>query len=188
MMSDCRNSVIKLKSNKSYDENYPYLNLYSTQALPEDVTFSVAKGKKWTDIINFYQGLVIDFFSQRLIDLFSAKMDMQDICYPIRIEGDDSPNYYVIYNLKQYEMVNPDHMIDGSNEPMYVYMPDGETPPPLFTANATLYKIISEETMQQMKKLKMTNIYYREMYTLNTAEYEEWKHLHAQNKPFLPTM
>ena len=42
--------------------------------------------------------------------------------------------------------------------------------------------------MNQMKQMKITNIYFYEVYGLNAKEYEEWKILHAQHKPLIPRL
>ena len=49
-------------------------------------------------------------------------------------------------------------------------------------------KIINEETMLVLQKNRVTNVRFMEVYALSSAEYAEWKKLHAQNKAMLPNI
>ena len=105
--NDFRNSVIQLTSNKLYSEIEPYLDQYSTKKLPTDATFSVVKGKKWADLLYYYEAASIVFFSKKVIDILSAVIDMEGLCYPIKIEAENAPQYFFIYNKVAYKLVNP---------------------------------------------------------------------------------
>ena len=100
--NDFRNSVIQLTSNKLYSEIEPYLDQYSTKKLPTDATFSVVKGKKWADLLYYYEAASIVFFSKKVIDILSAVIDMEGLCYPIKIEAENAPQYLFIYNKVAY--------------------------------------------------------------------------------------
>ena len=39
-----------------------------------------------------------------------------------------------------------------------------------------------------MNNQNFSNVYFDEIYSLNKAEYEEWKILHAQHKPLIPRL
>ncbi len=104
----------------------PFLLSTSKTKLPNDVSFRIARGKRWTDIITYSS---LDFYSQKVIDLLGTFMDMSDKCYPIHIEGTDQ-RYYVIYNLEEYPFLNQEYGRFLGNPP-YFELPDVH--PPLFT-------------------------------------------------------
>ena len=147
---------------------------------------ALKKGKKWTDLIYYYEFACIFFVSERLINLFSSKMDMSNSYYPIKFKESDTPQYYKLYNVKQYEGINS--ILETSEEVPYFYLPEEEIPPALFTLKGSNWHIIDENTMNQMKQMKITNIYFDEIYGLNAKEYEEWKILHAQHKLLIPRL
>ena len=111
-------------------------------------------------------------------------MDMSNSYYPIKFKESDTPQYYKLYNVKQYEGINS--ILETPEEVPYFYLPEEEIPPALFTLKGSNLHIIDEDTMNQMKQMKITNIYFDEIYGLNAKEYEEWKILHAQHVPLLP--
>jgi hypothetical protein len=95
-------SFVEVKANNSIDYKFirPYLYTISKDRLPSDVSFSVVKGKRWTDIILLYEAATHKFFSQRLIDILEQFIDLRNKCYPIDIAG--APfKYYTIYNLEE---------------------------------------------------------------------------------------
>ena len=185
--NDFRNSVIQLTSNKSYAEIEPYLDQYSTEKLPNDVTFSVVKGKKWADLLYYHEAASIVFFSKKVINILSTIIDMKDLCYPIKIEAENVPQYYFIYNKVAYKLVNPDYLLNDFGEPPYLYIPQEELEKhKLFTHINGICNIVDEDIMQEMKKSKVTNIRFREIYVIDTGEYEELIRQHNQQKPFLP--
>ncbi len=185
--NDFRNSVIQLTSNKIYSEIEPYLNQYSTKKLPNDATFSVVKGKKWADLLYYYEAASIVFFSKKVIDILSTIIDMKDLCYPITIAEENAPKYFFIYNKVAYKLVNPDYMLNDFGEPPYLYIPQEELEnQKLFTHINGICNIVDEDIMQEMKKSKVTNIRFREIYAIDDREYNELIRLHNQQKPFLP--
>lgn len=185
--NDFRNSVIQLTSNKLYSEIEPYLDQYSTKKLPTDATFSVVKGKKWADLLYYYEAASIVFFSKKVIDILSAVIDMEGLCYPIKIEAENAPQYFFIYNKVAYKLVNPNYMLDDFGEPPYIYIPQEELANhKLFTHINGICNIVAEDIMQEMKKSKVTNIRFREIYAIDSREYEELIYRHNQHKPFLP--
>lgn len=185
--NDFRNSVIQLTSNKLYSEIEPYLDQYSTKKLPTDATFSVVKGKKWADLLYYYEAASIVFFSKKVIDILSAVIDMEGLCYPIKIEAENAPQYFFIYNKVAYKLVNPNYMLDDFGEPPYIYIPQEElSNHKLFTHINGICNIVAEDIMQEMKKSKVTNIRFREIYAIDSREYEELICRHNQHKPFLP--
>lgn len=111
-------------------------------------------------------------------------MDISNSYYPIKFKESDTPQYYKLYNVKQYEGINS--ILETPEEVPYFYLPEGEIPPALFTLKGSNLHIIDEDTMNQMKQMKITNIYFYEVYGLNAKEYEELKILHAQHKILIP--
>lgn len=184
-----RNSVIEIKPNKPYKDVEPFLVISSLTKLKDDVRFHVVKGKKWTDLIYYNEAAFIFFVSERLINIFAPLMDISKSCYPIKFEENETtPTYYILYNVQKYTYVNPNSFFEKYEEVTYFYLPEGEIPPALFTIEETNMYIIDEKTKNLMKKLKITNIAFEEIYALNSEEYEEWKILHAQHKPLIPRL
>lgn len=185
--NNLQNGVIQLTSNKKYSEIEQYLDQYSNEKLPNDVYFRVVKGKKWTDLLCYYEAASIMFFSKRIIDILSVKCDVTNLSYPIKIEDKNAPQYFVLYNKAAYELINPNYMLDDLGEPPYLYIPNEVAPtlPKIFTHINGIWNIVDEEIMVEMKKSRVTNIRFREVFSLDTTEYIEFKRLHAQQKPFL---
>ena len=182
--NDYKNGVIQVKPNLPSGDIFPQLLFSTKEKLPDEIVFSIKKGKKWTDLIYYYEFAVIFFVSERVINLFSSKMDMSNSYYPIKFKESDTPQYYKLYNVKQYEGINS--ILETPEEVPYFYLPEEEIPPALFTLKGSNMHIIDENTMNQMKQMKITNIYFDEIYGLNDEEYEEWKILHAQHKILIP--
>lgn len=184
--NDYKNGVIQVKPNLPSGDIFPQLLFSTKEKLPDEIVFSIKKGKKWTDLIYYYEFAVIFFVSERVINLFSSKMDMSNSYYPIKFKESDTPQYYKLYNVKQYEGINGRREEYNYEEVPYFYLPEGEIPPALFTLKGSNMHIIDEDTMNQMKQMKITNIYFDEVYGLNDKEYEELKILHAQHKILIP--
>lgn len=187
---ELRNSVVQIKPNKHYNEIGDFILTSSSERLPDDVLFDVIKGEKWMDIIYYFEGASNYFFSQRFIDILSTQgIDMTLYCYPIKINGYENINYYVMYNLRKYENINPDCLLEDFGEPSYFHIPNKESYiPGIFSVQGTNMKIISEKTMLVLQKNRVTNVRFKEVYALSSAECAEWKKLHAQNKAMLPNI
>lgn len=190
ILQELRNSVVQIKPNKHYDEVEDFIRTSSSGRLPDDVVFDVIKGKKWMDIIYYYEGASNYFFSRRFIDILSAQgIDMTSHCYPIKINGCDNIDYYVMNNFKKYENINPDNIFDDIEEPLYFHIPNNDSCiPGIFSVQGTNMRIISEETMLVLRKNRVTNVRFMETYALSSAECAEWKKLHAQHKAMLPNI
>ena len=52
----------------------------------------------------------------------------------------------------------------------------------------SVFCIVDDITFKLMNNLNLSNVYFDEIYSLNKAEYEEWKILHAQHKPLIPRL
>lgn len=151
---ELRNSVVQIKPNRHYNEIGDFLLTSSSERLPDDVVFDVIKGKKWMDIIYYFEAASEYFFSRRFIDILSAQgIDMASHCYPIKINGYDNVDYYVMNNFKKYENINPDNIFDDIEEPLYFHIPDNDSCIPcIFSVQDTNLRIISEETMLVLQK------------------------------------
>ena len=184
-----KRNVIQIKPNFKYDDIESLLYYSSTEKLPEETVFRIIKGKKWTDIISNYEFAPCLFYiSDRMVNLFSLYMDMSNCCHPINFVENISEKYYKLYNLQHYELVNPHNFCEQYNEVSYFYLPDGENPPSLFTLSERNFCIVDDITFKLMNNLNLSNVYFDEIYSLNKAEYEEWKILHAQHKPLIPRL
>ena len=136
----------------------------------EKVTFAVAAGKKAYDIIarkkEFGQ-----FYSQRIIDVFSQFVDMSDKCYPINIKGVEE-QYYAIYNLKEYSEIN-DGEQDYFLEPTFIGIKDTSVPIFCVTSNPCVF--VSEEIKTALLKNNLTNIKLSEYIGCTKKEYRKIK-------------
>lgn len=149
-------SIIEIKANAPYKyaDIFPYLMSTSNQKLPVDVTFSVIKGKRWTDIIVLNGDISICFYSHRLIHLLSKFVDnMFNMCYPISIEGTDQV-YYVIYNLEKMDYWEENFQSDDV-PPCFIMRKDM---PSLFTLPDSNLKICSHTLKEVLCSNKLSNI------------------------------
>ena len=64
---------------------FQYLLVSTKKRLPDDFSFSVVKGKRWTDVIYMHEAASCKFYSQTLIDVLGLFIDLTDKCYPINI-------------------------------------------------------------------------------------------------------
>ena len=142
------------------------------EPIAKDVIFRVKKGTKWSDLIVQYEGETVVFFSQRFVDLLSTKMDMQNYCYPIKIEGNDVPesDYYCLYKLPTYELLN-DFYADYSEPPLFLLNKES-APKGVFSLKNTAYQIVDQDTMLEMKKMKFSNIEFCHTFGVTMDEYE----------------
>ena len=113
---------------------------------------------------------------------------MSNCCHLINFAENISEKYYKLYNLQHYELVNPHNFCEQYNEVSYFYLPDDENPPSLFTLTDRNCCIVDDITFKLMNNQNFSNVYLDEIYSLNKAEYEEWKILHAQHKPLIPRL
>lgn len=165
---------IRIMDSLRYSSVEPFLLSISKDRLPNNISFYVAKGKRWTDIIVYNQSVSINFYSQRMIDVLSAFMDMSRIVYPIQIEGADC-KYFTIYNLKEFNFLNQKFTPLPESHPYFEHT--GKTPA-LFTLTNSNLKVCTEEVKNAIEKAKLTNVYFRDVYGLTTEECLVWKQKH----------
>ena len=183
-----KRNVIQIKPNLKYVDIESLLYYSSKYKLPEETVFRIIKGKKWTDIIYDYEIACLFFISERMVNFFSLYMDMSNCCHLINFTENISEKYYKLYNLQHYELVNPYNFYEKYDEVSYFYLPDDENPPSLFTLTDRNCCIVDDITFKLMNNQNFSNVYFDEIYSLNKAEYEEWKILHAQHKPLIPRL
>lgn len=126
----------------------------SKTKLPDEVSFRIIRGKRWTDFIVYHQAWCLKFYSQKIIDLLSTFLDMSDKCYPIHIEGTDQ-QYYIIYNLKEYPFLNQKY---GSYLGHACYFELFDNYPPLFTLTNSNLLVCTKELKEALLKAKLKNI------------------------------
>lgn len=165
-----KRSMLEITSNTSYDVLWKYLKPNKKEKLPNNVTFSVATGKKKYDIIRLYESGE-KFFSQKVIDVLSLFVDMSEKCYPIKIK-DVEEQYYVIYNLKQFQFLNQDESL-FDDEPACIGVQDKTLS--LFSLKHTKSIIVSEAVKDALLKNKVSNIELIECFGCTLEEYEEIK-------------
>lgn len=184
-----KRNVIQIKPNLKYVDIESSLYYSSTYKLPEETVFRIIKGKNWTDIISNYEyAPALFYISERMVNFFSLYMDMSNCCHLINFAENISEKYYKLYNLQHYELVNPHNFCEKYDEVSYFYLPDDENPPSLFTITERNFCIVDDITFKLMNNQNFSNVYFEEIYSLNKAEYEEWKILHAQHKPLIPRL
>ena len=170
LYNDCKRSILEIKSDASSDILAEYLIPYKKEKLPENVTFKVAAGKKFFDIIRLYESGEY-FFSQKIIDVLAQFIDMSNKCYPIKIEGIEE-QYYVIYNLDEYPYLNKDKAI--FNEEPHFYC-GKEIKTSLFSVTNTRLFVVTEDIKKALIENKISNIYFKETFLCTEEEYEEWQ-------------
>ncbi len=161
-------SIIEIYTTDPRDYAFvePYLYPTSKIRLPNDASFRVVRGKKWTDFIVHHKDWSLKFYSQKVIDVLGTFLDMSDKCYPIHIEGTDQ-RYYIIYNLEEYSFLNQEY---GSfiGTPPYFELPDVH--PPLFTLTNSNLRVCTKDLKEALIKAKLKNIIFREIYGLTQEE------------------
>lgn len=145
------------------------------ERLPEDLGFYVKKGKRWTDIIVYNESVTLQFYSQRLIELLSRFIDMDNISYPVHIEGAPFP-YYLMYNLKGYPFVK-----QNVTKTWPFYFELSETPPALFSVMHSSFCICTRPVKEALEKAKLTNVSIESCYALTKEEHEKWKEEYGQS-------
>lgn len=168
MKSNAR-GVVKIKT--THPHGYPYVRPYllstSKDRLPEDVSFSVIKGKRWTDIIVYYESEGRNFYSQRFIDLLNRFVDMSKFSYPIKIENTDL-TYYAIYNLPEYTFLNKNAcLLKSGTTPCFNLQ---ENMPDIFSLEGTNLRVCSHDVKDAIEKAKLTNVYISEVFGLTNEE------------------
>lgn len=168
MKSDAR-GVVKIKTTHPHGYSYvrPYLLSTSKERLPEDVSFRVVKGNRWTDIVVYYESEGRNFYSQRFIDLLNRFVDMSRFSYPIKIENTDL-TYYAIYNLPECTFLNRKaSFLKPGTTPCFDLH---ENMPNLFSLEGTNLRVCSHEVKDAIEKAKLTNVYISEVFGLTNEE------------------
>jgi hypothetical protein len=167
-MKSNSHSVIELNTTdkRGYSFVAPYLVTTAKERLPKEVSFQVAKGKRWTDIIVYHQSVSLNFYSQKLIDVLSKFIDISNISYPIHIEACDT-KYYVLYNLKEFTFLNQQNFFEA---PLFL---QSEEVPSLFALTKSNLIICAPAVKNEIIKEKLTNVYFSDAIGLTLDEYQE---------------
>ena len=165
-----KNSLLEIKAEKEDILSWEELDYRNKKKCLESVTFKVISGKKSYDIIRQH-GSIGEFFSQRIIDVFSKFIDMSDKCYPIKIKGVDM-TYYAIFDLSEVPYVNRKEN-KYIEEPTFIDAHDMIDQ--LFVINDTLHFIITEEIKDALFDNKITNISLEECFSCSRDGYERIK-------------
>ena len=143
---------------------FQYLLVSTKKRLPDDFSFSVVKGKRWTDVIYMHEAASRKFYSQTLIDVLGLFIDLTDKCYPINIIEGAPCNYYMIYNLKEFPLYkDPNNVLSRYFEITTDY-------PSLFTIKDSNFCICTLEVKQAIEKMKISNVEFNEIYGLTKDE------------------
>lgn len=169
IISNCPWSVVE-DCSEAYEQKY----------LPEDVYFQIRHGKKAFDLISFYEGASVKFYSERFIEVLSEFVDMSDKCYQIRIKDFEEQRYYVIHNLKEYNHFNSYEAFFGTPREPTMFFANDEPMPHIFTFYESRAIIKDETVKEAMVKAKLTNIRFKEIFGCTQEEYEEWKLNHLK--------
>ena len=168
IISNCPWRVVE-DCSKTYEQKY----------LPEDVYFQIRHGKKAFDLISFYEGASVKFYSERFVEVLSEFVDMSDKCYQIRIKDFEEQRYYVIHNLKECLHFNFNEAFFGIPREPTMFLANKEFH--IFTFSKSRAIIIDETVKEAMVKAKLTNIRFEEAFGCTQEEYEEWKLKHLKN-------
>lgn len=201
LLDASKRSAIEIRCGLSYSILEEYFTPNCNKKLPKDITFKIVKGKKFYDLITYNQAGCLEFFSQKIIDIFSRHVDMSDKCYPIKIENCDL-TYYVIYNLSSCLYFNFEYSKSFIGEEVdAILLPQGNTVS-LFTLHRfvdddeekiltdkdghnsqrlidTFCKVVSDDIKREMINEGVTNIRFTECNGYNEEEYLEWKKEHG---------
>ena len=143
---------------------FQYLLVSTKKRLPDDFSFSVVKGKRWTDVIYMHEAASHKFYSQTLIDVLGLFIDLTDKCYPINIIEGAPCNYYMIYNLKEFPLYkDPNNVLSRYFEITTDY-------PSLFTIKDSNFCICTLEVKQAIEKMKISNVEFNEIYGVTKDE------------------
>ena len=143
----------------------------STEKFPNDVSFYVSQGKRWTDIINYHKGGLLHLYSQKLVDVLNQFVDMSNYCYPIKINN-STQSYYVLYNLPRLKYINryqQDYLFSQLWKDTICFSLPTQVPL-LFNLENTLIVACVEDVKNAIQKAKLTNIYFYELYGLSHDE------------------
>lgn len=176
-----RNHITVRATNMTFNSLSEYVEPCVKKRLPDNITFKVAKGKKFFDIINYHGAENLSFYSQRFIDLLSEFVDMSDKCYPINIEGIEE-KYYMIYNLPEYKRLNRVKFEVNPEEPLF--FSEKEMKSPLFSYEGGNKFIVSEDIMNHLIKNKISNAFFRASYISTEEEYKDWQKNQKENFDF----
>ena len=164
--------AFELKPNKPYVEVEDFLYPDNNKRFPEDVVFTVKKGKRAFDLIFYYECVNHEFYSEKFIRLISEFIDMSDKCQALKIDNYDG-KYYVLKNLPSVNRFKRCHPFYLHNDEPEIFYEEGEVPP-IFILKGSYMVIVNEEVKNAIEKAKLKNIIFEKCFQFSKEEYDAY--------------
>ena len=164
--------AFELKPNKPYVEVEDFLYPDNNKRFPEDVVFTVKKGKRAFDLIFYYECVNHEFYSEKFIRLVSEFIDMSDKCQALKIDNYDG-EYYVLKNLpsvNRFKHCRSQYF--RNDEPEIIY--EEREIPPIFLLEHTYIVVVNEEVKNAIEKAKLKNIIFEKCFQFSKEEYDAY--------------
>lgn len=164
--------AFELKPNKPYVEVEDFLYPDNNKRFPEDVVFTVKKGKRAFDLIFYYECVNHKFYSEKFIRLISEFIDMSDKCQALKIDNYDG-EYYVLKNLpsvNRFKRCRSQYF--RNDEPEIIY--EEREIPPIFLLEHTYIVVVNEEVKNAIEKAKLKNIIFEKCFQFSKEEYDAY--------------
>lgn len=164
--------AFELKPNKPYVEVEDFLYPDNNKRFPEDVVFTVKKGKRAFDLIFYYECVNHEFYSEKFIRLVSEFIDMSDKCQALKIDNYDG-EYYVLKNLpsvNRFKRCRSQYF--RNDEPEIIY--EEREIPPIFLLEHTYIVVVNEEVKNAIEKAKLKNIIFEKCFQFSKEEYDAY--------------
>ena len=164
--------AFELKPNKPYVEVEDFLCPDNNKRFPEDVVFTVKKGKRAFDLIFYYECVNHEFYSEKFIRLVSEFIDMSDKCQALKIDNYDG-EYYVLKNLpsvNRFKRCRSQYF--RNDEPEIIY--EEREIPPIFLLEHTYIVVVNEEVKNAIEKAKLKNIIFEKCFQFSKEEYDAY--------------
>jgi hypothetical protein len=147
-------STIKIQSDVEYDTLTP---LTKDSILVENNTFTVDKGKKWFDIIEFADSTFFAI-SENVKELFEREKFTGWGCFPIAIKGHEDKNYYAFYvDAFVGEFTNSEAQLEDSDVKIEFDLSTYKGTD-FFSNEGTLLTACTERVKEIIEKNKFTNV------------------------------
>lgn len=164
--------AFELKPNKPYVEVEDFLYPDNNKRFPEDIVFTVKKGKRAFDLIFYYECVNHEFYSEKFIRLVSEFIDMSDKCQALKIDNYDG-EYYVLKNLpsvNRFKRCRSQYF--RNDEPEIIY--EEREIPPIFLLEHTYIVVVNEEVKNAIEKAKLKNIIFEKCFQFSKEEYDAY--------------
>ena len=149
-----------------------FLYTDNNKRFPEDVVFTVKKGKRAFDLIFYYECVNHEFYSEKFIRLVSEFIDMSDKCQALKIDNYDG-KYYVLKNLPSVNRFKRCRSLYFRNDEPEIIYEEGEIPP-IFLLEHTYIVVVNEEVKNAIEKAKLKNIIFEKCFQFSKEEYDAY--------------